>query len=190
MKRTYTIEKFRRIVDSLRQRIPGVSITTDCIVGFCGETEEEFQNTLLAFREIQFDQAFMFAYSPRHSTTAWDWPDDVPADVKQHRLARLIELQNDIGREKNRAHVGELVEVLVEGVSDKDPARLMGRTRTNKLVVFRAEAEALPSGSLAEVCTGEAFLWGFSGELVRPLKTPARPRVLIELQPAGASASI
>jgi tRNA-2-methylthio-N6-dimethylallyladenosine synthase len=173
MKRTYTIEKYRRIIDRVREKIPDVAVTTDTIVGFCGETEAEFQNTLKAFREIEFDQAFMFAYSPRHTTAAWGWPDDVPAIEKQRRLSELIALQNEIARDKNRRRTGENVEVLVEGRSDKDAARLIGRTRTNKLVVFPGDLETYPIGSLVEVATREAYLWGFSGQAQHALSSPA-----------------
>ena len=181
MKRTYTVEKFRRIIDSIREKIPGVAVTTDTIVGFCGESEEEFQHTIGAFEEIQFDQAFMFAYSPRHSTEAWEWPDDVPAAVKQRRLRALIDLQNHIAREKNRRLVGRSFEVLVEGVSDKDGSRLRGRTRTNKLVLFPGDLANYPAGSLVEVATHEAFLWGFVGEAEQVLSRPASPKRIIEL---------
>ena len=183
MNRTYTIEKFRRIIDSVREKIPGVSVTTDTIVGFCGETEAEFQNTLRAFEEIQFDQAYMFAYSPRHSTEAWEWPDDVTADVKQRRLAELIALQNHIAREKNRKLVGRSYEVLVESVSDKDPTRLMGRTRTNKLVLFPGDLQNYPAGSLVEAVTHEGFLWGFIGEATRIVARPKAAKPIIELMP-------
>lgn len=183
MKRTYTIEKYTGIIEQVRAKIPNVAVTTDVITGFCGETEAEFQHTLDAFRAIEFDQAFMFAYSPRHTTAAWDWPDNVPAQVKQERLARLIELQNDIGREKNRRRVGEAVEVLVEGVSDKDASRLMGRTRTNKLVLFPGDLHTYPAGSFVEVATREAFLWGFVGEATTVLSAPPRASMLIELTP-------
>lgn len=181
MKRTYTIEKYRRIVDQMREKIPEVAITTDAIVGFCGETDAEFENTLHAFREIEFDQAYMFAYSPRHSTAAWDWPDDVPAPVKSERLARLIDAQNHISREKNRRHTGVRLEVLVEGVSDKDPARLLGRSRTNKLVLFPGDLHTYPTGSYVEVATREAFLWGFVGEAQALLSPPARTTTMIAL---------
>jgi tRNA-2-methylthio-N6-dimethylallyladenosine synthase len=182
MKRTYTIEKYQRIVDAVREKMPDVAITTDAIVGFCGETEEEFQNTLKAFRRIEFDQAFMFAYSPRHSTVAWDWPDDVPAETKSRRLSELIALQNEIGREKNRRLVGRTMEVLVEGVSDKDPSRLSGRTRTNKLVQFTGDMSTFPKGSFVEVEMREAFLWGFVGDAKQLVSRPAAPKVLLELQ--------
>jgi tRNA-2-methylthio-N6-dimethylallyladenosine synthase len=182
MKRTYTIEKYRRIVDAVREKIPDVAITTDAIVGFCGENESEFQNTLKAFREIEFDQAFMFAYSPRHSTAAWDWSDDVPTETKSRRLRELIDLQNEVGREKNRHLVGRTMEVLVESVSDKNPLRLSGRTRTNKLVQFDGDLSTHPAGSLVEVEMREAFLWGFVGEAKHNVSRPSAPRVLIELR--------
>ncbi len=184
MKRTYTIEKYRRIIDSVREKIPDVAVTTDTIVGFCGESEAEFQNTLRAFEEIQFDQAYMFAYSPRHSTESWDWADDVPADVKQRRLAELIALQNHIAREKNRKLVGQTYEVLVEGVSDKDPSRLMGRTRTNKLVLFPGDLQNYPAGSLVEAVAHEGFLWGFVGEATSVVARPPKLKPIIELQVA------
>lgn len=182
MKRTYTIEKYRRIIDSVREKIPNVAVTTDAIVGFCGETEAEFQNTLQAFRDIEFDQAFMFAYSPRHTTEAFQWPDDVPAEVKQRRLAELIALQNEVSRDKNRRALGRSEEVLVEGVSDKDVNRLMGRTRTNKLVLIPGSLDNYPAGTLVEVELREALLRGFVGEIISTVARPAAPRKIIELQ--------
>ncbi len=182
MKRTYTVEKYRRIIERVRERVPDVAVTTDLIVGFCGESEAEFENTLRAVRDIEFDQAYMFAYSPRHTTEAWDWPDDVPAPVKQRRLSQLIALQNEMCRDINRRRVGATVEVLVEGVSDKDPARLMGRTRANKLVVFPGALDEFPAGSFAQVVTREAWLWGFSGQPVPgPARVQAPARTIIEL---------
>jgi tRNA-2-methylthio-N6-dimethylallyladenosine synthase len=186
MKRTYTIEKYRGIVDAVRAKIPDVAVTTDAIVGFCGESETEFQNTLQAFREIEFDQAYMFAYSPRHSTAAWEWEDDISPETKSRRLSELIALQNEIGREKNRALVGQKLEILVEGQSDKDATRLQGRSRANKLVIFPGELENYPVGSLVEVETQDAFLWGFIGRATAAGSTPRRkapPKMLIELQP-------
>ncbi|MBV9468698.1 MAG: MiaB/RimO family radical SAM methylthiotransferase, partial [Abitibacteriaceae bacterium] len=184
MKRTYTIEKYRRIIDQVREKIPHVAVTTDTIVGFCGETEAEFENTLRAFRDIEFDQAFMFAYSPRHTTEAWEWPDDVPAAEKQRRLAELIALQNEIARDKNRLLVGGNYEVLVEGISDKDPTRLIGRTRTNKLMLFPGDLHTYPAGSLVEVKAEEAFLWGFVGKVNTVFNRPQQPKMIIELQAA------
>jgi tRNA-2-methylthio-N6-dimethylallyladenosine synthase len=127
----------------------------------------------------------MFAYSPRHSTVAWEWSDDVAQEVKSRRLAELIALQNDIAREKNRQLVGQRFEVLVESVSDKDETRLSGRTRTNKLMQFAGDLSATPAGTLVEVEAREAFLWGFVGDAKQTLVRPVAPRVLIELQPTA-----
>lgn len=186
MKRTYTIEKYADIVRKVRERVPDVAITTDCIVGFCGESDREFENTLRAFEEIRFDNAFLFAYSPRHSTDAFDWPDDVPAAVKQRRLVQLIDRQREISREINLAQVGRVFEVLVEGASAKDAARLSGRTRGNKLVNFAGTLDTTPPGSRVRVQTTDGFLWGFSGHIVETLDTPKismtpQPRNIIEL---------
>ena len=184
MKRTYTTEKYRRVIDDIRARVPDVAVTTDCITGFCGETEAEFENTMQIFRDIEFDQAYLFAYSPRHSTEAFDWPDDVPLQVKKERLARLIALQQIISRDKNRRQVGEHLEVMVEAKSDKDASKMTGRTRANKLVVFPGTPQNCPVGSLVEVRADEAFLWGFKGDVTRHLETAAPSRVLMELQMA------
>ena len=181
MKRTYTIEKYREIVDRVRERVPNVAITTDCIIGFCGETEEEYGETVRAFQEIRFDNAFLFAYSPRHSTDAWNWPDDVPTETKQRRLSDLINLQRDISRDINLAQVGQKVEVLVEGRSAKDANRLSGRTRANKLVNFAGDLETTPPGSMVEVETTDGFLWGFSGRALATVRAPKTSRSVIEL---------
>jgi tRNA-2-methylthio-N6-dimethylallyladenosine synthase len=168
----------------VREKIPNVAVTTDAIVGFCGETEDEFQSTFKAFEAIQFDQAFLFAYSPRHSTAAWEWPDDVAPETKSRRLNELIDLQREISRDKNRALIGETAEVLIEGVSDKDATRLSGRTRANKLMQFDGDLNASPAGSLVEVEAKEGFMWGFVGKAKQITSRPAASRVLIELQMA------
>ena len=182
MKRTYTFDKYRRIVESVRERVPNAAVTTDFIVGFCGETEAEFEETLTAVRDIGFDQAYCFAYSPRHTTTAFDWPDDVPALTKKRRLNELISFVNECARDRNRAQVGDVMEVLVEGVSDSNPNRLSGRARTNKLVMFDGDLNDTPAGSLVDVQTREAKLWGFTGDAIRVVETAvAAPTVLMEL---------
>ncbi len=185
MKRTYSVERYRAIVERVRERLPGVTITTDAIVGFCGESDEEFENTMRTFREVRFDQAFMFAYSPRHSTLAFDWPDDVPQIVKKERLNRLIDLQADISREINQSLIGQKFEVLAEGPSDKDPSRIAGRTRGGKLMIFPGSSNDYPVGTLVEVEAREGFLWGFTGEARRVLSATEAPRVLMELTMAA-----
>ena len=191
MKRTYTIEKYRGIIDSIREKIPDVAVTTDTIVGFCGESEAEFEETLRVYEEIRFDQAFMFAYSPRHSTESFAWADDVPAPVKRRRLSQLIDRQNEIAREKNRERIGQSVQVLVEGLSDSNAARVSGRTRQNKLVMFEGGLDEYPRGSLVDVSVEEGFLWGFVGQAVRsarpaePTLGVRRPRLVLELPILG-----
>ncbi len=165
MKRSYTIEKYMEIVERMRKAVPSISVTTDIIVGFPGETEEQFQRTLDAYEQIAFDQAFMFIYSPRRHTEAIKFEDEaIPHDVAQKRLARLIDLANDIARQKNQELVGETYELLVEGISPKNPDRLSGRTRNNKTVVFEGESDLI--GQLVKVKAEEGFLWGFKGRLV------------------------
>ncbi|MFC2150386.1 tRNA (N6-isopentenyl adenosine(37)-C2)-methylthiotransferase MiaB [Calditrichota bacterium] len=166
MNRSYRYGKFREIVDNLRAVLPNICITTDIIVGFPGETEEQFQKTLQAFDDIQFDQAFMFAYSPRRHTTAFDMKDVIPPEVQQRRLAELIDHANGLFRDKNQTQVGQTFEVLVEGVSEKNAARMTGRTRGNKTVVFEGTTEL--TGKLVDVKTTKGFLWGFTGEMVSP----------------------
>jgi tRNA-2-methylthio-N6-dimethylallyladenosine synthase len=185
MQRTYTIEKYTKIIEKVRALVPGVAVTTDVIVGFCGESEREFGNTLSAIRNIGFDQAYMFAYSPRHSTAAWDWPDDVPPAVKSARLSELISLVNVVARDKNRARIGEIAEVLVEGPSEKDASRLTGRTRANKHVAFPGTVEEYAPGSLVEVQLQEGFLWGFTGTAMRLVSSAPVAGRIMELTVLG-----
>ena len=168
MNRCYTYARYLSIVDKLRAASPGISITTDLIVGFPGETEAQFQKTLQAVRDVQFDQAFMFAYSPRRHTAAMEFADTIPAEVQNRRLQELIALVNDTAHNRNEQDVGRVFDVLVEGPSEKNPRRLSGRTRTNKLVVFDGSRDLI--GQLVPVKTKRAFLWGFDGE-VRKLES-------------------
>jgi tRNA-2-methylthio-N6-dimethylallyladenosine synthase len=136
MHRGYTRERYLGIVEKLRRVRPRMGITTDIIVGFPGETEEDFEQTLSLAREAQFDNAYLFKYSPRQDTPAAAMPDQVPPAVKEERHARLLEEINAIGRRRYDERVGETMQILVEGPSKNNPARLMGRTRCNKIVVF------------------------------------------------------
>jgi len=164
MRRLYTVEQFEEIVGKLRERVPNIAITTDIIVGFPGETDEQFENTLRVVERIRFDGAFMFAYSPRPGTPAAQMENQVPRAVKQERLQRLIALQNRITCEINSAQVGRVFEVLVEGPSQKDPTKLAGFTRENKMMHFVGSNEL--TGQLARVRADEAHLWGFYGTVV------------------------
>jgi tRNA-2-methylthio-N6-dimethylallyladenosine synthase len=136
MHRGYTRSRYLGIVEKLRGAQPRIGITTDIIVGFPGETEEDFEETLSLVHEAQFDNAYMFKYSPRKDTPAAEMPEQLPLEIKEQRNARLLEEINSIGRCRYDARVGETVEILVEGPSKKNPARLSGRTRCNKIVIF------------------------------------------------------
>lgn len=138
MKRGYTRERFLEIIQKLRQVQPEIGITTDIIVGFPGETEEEFQATIDLCREVRFDNAFVFKYSPRKGTPASEMPDPLPQELIEERHAILLNEINQIAREKYERFVGREVEVLVEGPSRRNPNRMSGRTRCHKIVVFEA----------------------------------------------------
>ena len=136
MHRGYTRQRFLEIIGKLRAVRPGIGLSTDIIVGFPGETEEDFQETVSLCREVQFDQAFLFKYSRRRDTPAAEMPGQLPEEVIEDRHQRLLAEINRMALAKFEAHVGGLVEVLVEGPSHRNPARFEGRTRTNKIAVF------------------------------------------------------
>ncbi len=136
MNRGYTLSDYVELVNALRQTVPDVALGTDLIVGFPGETEEDFAETVEATRRIEYDSAFIFKYSTRGETAAAKLPDDVPLEKKKERNRILLELQEEISRKKNRASIGQPVEVLVEGPSKRNPYKMMGRTRQNKIAVF------------------------------------------------------
>ena len=163
MNRTYTAGPYVELVERVRAAVPGVAITTDVMVGFPGETEGAFRHTLDLFAHVRYDQAFMFKYNNRPGIAAAQMPDQVPEETKQERLLRLIELQNRIGREVNRALVGEDVEVLVEGPRRGHSGQLQGRTRTNKLTLFNGPTSLV--GRLVTVRVEEGFVWGLKGQV-------------------------
>ena len=137
MRRHYTREWYLDRVRKIREVMPDCGISTDAIVGFCSETEEEFRDTLSIFEEVGYDSAFMFFYSERPGTlAARNYPDDVPQEVKTRRLEELIALQNRLSLESNRRDIGREFEVLVEGPSKKDAAQLCGRTGSGKMCVW------------------------------------------------------
>jgi len=148
MRRTYSRERYLRLVDELRATIPDLALTTDLIVGFPGETEEEFQETLTAVAQVGFDGAFTFVYSPRAGTEAAAMTDQISEDVKRDRIERLIDVVQRVAAARNAARIGKIEEVLVEGPSRTDPDLKRGRTRRNTTVNFAGSAEA---GDLVEV---------------------------------------
>jgi len=140
MRRTYGRERFVRLARELREAIPDLALSTDLIVGFPGETEDEFRETVEAVEEVGFDSAFTFVFSPRNGTEAATMADQVPEEVKRDRIERLIDVVQDVARERNVRRVGGVEEVLVEGPSRTDPRLLRGRTRRNTTVNFAGTA--------------------------------------------------
>lgn len=164
MNRGYTKEGFLRLVNMIREAVPEASITTDLIVGFPGEDERDFEDTMDLIERVRFDAAFTFMYSPRIGTVAATLPDQVPVDVKKKRLERLIAVQSEITKEINEAQKGKVLEVLVEGPSERDPRMLSGRTRTNKMVHFPASENL--TGHLVNVLITDAPGHTLRGEMV------------------------
>ncbi len=137
MRRPYTREEYLSLIEKMRMIIPGVSLSTDIITGFCGETEEQHQDTLSLMKEVQYDLAYMFAYSERERTLAnRKYADDVPDDIKKRRLTEIITQQMNIQEELNNLEIGKRHIVLAEGTSKRSDEQLNGRTDTNKMVVF------------------------------------------------------
>jgi len=165
MGRKYTRESYLELVRKIKAAIPDVVLTTDIIVGFPGETEEQFEETLSLVREVGFDSAFTFIYSPRAGTPAAEMEDNVPMEVKKERLLRLNELVAELSKRANEKLRGQVVEVLVEGRSKNNPNVLSGRTRTNKLVHFEGPAEWI--GAFAHVRVTDPQTWYIKAEPVR-----------------------
>jgi tRNA-2-methylthio-N6-dimethylallyladenosine synthase len=136
MHRGYTRERFLGLIKKLRRVRPDIGITTDIIVGFPGETEDDFEQTISLAREVEFDNAYLFKYSPRRDTPAAGMPGQVPLKIREQRNHRLLETINEIGKRKYDSFVGRRTQILVEGPSKKNAARMSGRTRCNKIVVF------------------------------------------------------
>ena len=141
MNRVYTVEQYRQLVKKIREHIPNVSLTTDLIVGFPGETDDDFNETLNFIREIKFDAAYTFIYSKRSGTPAAKFDEQIDEDIKHKRLERLMKVQNGISMEINNQLQDKIFEVLVEGPSKTDENIYTGRTRTNKLVLFQRSDE-------------------------------------------------
>jgi tRNA-2-methylthio-N6-dimethylallyladenosine synthase len=141
MRRTYSRERYLRLVDELRTAIPDLALTTDLIVGFPGETDAEFEETVSAVEEVGYDSAFTFVYSPRHGTEAASMAEQLPEELKRERIERLIEVVQRVAQERNLERVGGVEEVLVEGPSRTDPSILRGRTRRNTTVNFAGTAD-------------------------------------------------
>lgn len=164
MNRHYDREQYMTLVKKIKERIPGVALTTDIIVGFPGETEEDFLGTLELCREVEYDSAFTFLYSIRKGTPAAEYEDQVPDDVKHHRFNRLLDVINEKMAQHNIQYKDKVVEVLVEGESKNDSEKLMGRTRNGKLVNFKGNKENI--GKLVNVKITDPKSFSLTGEEV------------------------
>lgn len=165
MKRGYTRERYKAMVKHLRREIPDAAVTTDIICGFPGESEEDFNDTLNLVKDMRYDTAFMYYYSPREDTEAQSLDLQVPKLVRKERLTRLIELQNGISVEISQTLVGKTFQVLVEGVSNRDKTRIFGKTRTSRTVDFPGDKDLI--GRFVDVKITEARNWTLSGIMVK-----------------------
>lgn len=161
MARGYNVDFYRRLVDQIRSRIPDAAITTDLIVGFPGETQNEFMNTVSLVEEICFDACNTAAYSPRPHTPSANWDAQVPEEEKYERLRFLNSVVSEVSHHRNKRYLGRTVEVLVEGRSERSPNRFTGRTRANKVVNFDGQEELI--GKLIELEIQDANPWALRG---------------------------
>jgi len=164
MRRTYTHEHYRERIAKIRATIPGVTLATDIIVGFPGETDVQFDNTLALLRDIEFDKVHVAMYSPRPGTLSSRWDDDISPEIKHGRHQAVDQLQSEISLRKNRAAVGRSEQILVDGFAK---GRWRGRTRGNTLVFFEATGEWV--GQYVDVEIREATTWYLLGEPVAVL---------------------
>jgi tRNA-2-methylthio-N6-dimethylallyladenosine synthase len=163
MARRYTRQHYLELVSRIRARMPEAAITTDIIVGFPGETQAQFEQTLSLVERVRYDGAYTFAYSPRPGTAAFSQIDDVSRREKAARLNELVDLQNRISKQKNEALLGRTFDVLVEGATDELPGQYSGLTRTNRTVNFPGRADLV--GQTVPVQALSAHTWGFMGEV-------------------------
>ena len=164
MNRKYTREQYIELVQKLRDAVPDIAISTDIIVGFPGETEEEFEDTLTLAEQIRYDSAFTFLYSIRKGTPAAEYDDQIPELIKHERFNRLVDIMNACSKEKNAAYVGRTEKVLIEGVSKKDEGILTGRTDSFKLVDFPGDLSLI--GQIKNVRITESNTFSLKGELI------------------------
>lgn len=177
MRRGYTASQYRELIARLRAAVPDIALSTDVIVGFPGETEEECLETRHMLEHVRFDSMFLFHYSERPGTVAPNMPDQVPHEVKQRRFDGLMNMQRRIGLAANLAYEGQTYEVLVEGPSKKDPHKLTGRTRTNKIINFPGDPALI--GEMIPVQVTHAGLFSLEGEM--PGSRPALPLLFTSL---------
>ena len=168
MARGYTVDRYRRIIERIRERMPDAAISADVIVAFPGETDAQYRRTLALIEEIGFDQVNTAAYSPRPNTPAADWPNQLSEEVKVERLRELNALVERKAKERSARYAGRIEQILVEGTNPRDPAQVMGRTRTNRLTFFpgqRSDGTAIQPGELVNVRIEEVRAFSLSGKL-------------------------
>lgn len=161
MNRGYTYSEYKKKIDKIKDKMPEIGITTDIIVGFPGETEDDLNMTMDALRDVEYDNIYAFKYSKRQDTAAEKFDRHLPKDIKEERLAQVMSLQTEITTRKNKGHIGLTVGVLVEGVSEADKSRLTGRTEANRIVNFEGSSELV--GKLVNVKIINANLSNLEG---------------------------
>lgn len=164
MNRRYTKEQYLALVEKMKAKIPGIKFSTDIIVGFAGETEEDFEDTLDVVRKVEFEQVFMFIYSRRVGTPGDKMPNQVPEEIKHERFDRLKELVESIIAKNNKDYIGTTQKVLVEGPSKNNQEMLTGRTEANRVVVFNGDKSLI--NSIVQVKITEDHMWYFKGDKI------------------------
>lgn len=164
MNRGYTRDAYFQIIEKLRKQVPDIALSTDILCGFPGESDSDHQETINLIKQIEFDSAFMFVFSPREGTAAANMPDPVDRSVKIERVKEVIQLQMEITRRKNLAQVGKVVQVLVEGKSPRHPEELTSRTRTFKNVILKGDSSLI--GRLVNVKITNCSGWALQGQII------------------------
>ena len=164
MNRHYQMDRYLEIVDYMKEKIPDIVISSDIIVGFPGETEEDFEGTLEALRQVRFDMIYSFIYSPRKGTPAAEMDEQIPSTVQSERFNRLLNLQNGIAFEINQKHLGETIRVLCDGPSKNNPEKMCGRTEGNKIVLFDGSADN--TGKYLNIKITKCETFALLGEIV------------------------
>lgn len=165
MNRHYDMSKYLETVDYIREKMPDAVITSDIIVGFPGESDEDFECTLEALERVRYDMIYSFIYSPRKGTPAHDMQDQIPKEIKSERFDRLLKTQNDIGYELNQKLVGQTLRVLCDGKSKNNPDVICGRTEGNKIVLF--DGDAADEGKYLKIKITRADTFALYGEVIR-----------------------
>ena len=164
MNRKYTKEQYLELVDKMKSRIPNLSLSTDIIVGFPGETKEDFEDTLDVVKKVKFEQVYMFIYSRRKGTLADKMQNQIPEEIKHERFDKLKALVESQIEENNKKYIGTIQKILVEGTSKNNPNMLSGRTNSNKVVIFEGKKELI--GTSIDLKIVSEHMWYLKGEIL------------------------